>query len=195
MGPGVCGDDPDSHAGTNETSLMLACSPGRVRQGYRSVRASLPPARRGAAKLVGGLAIVARLIGGRTLGRDLDHLANTLAWVNDPEMIPYMGDPSKATREAGEAMLAARVDVAMDLFERALANGVGPESAQEPVHIELAADQFGHHLCLEELQLIQIVCGQLNIYSRVDEGFPVPVRLCHNGGHILQIAFGHNRLL
>jgi hypothetical protein len=24
----------------------------------------------------------------------------------------------------------------MDLFERALANGVGPESAQEPVHIE-----------------------------------------------------------
>jgi len=136
LGPGVCGDDPDSHAGTNETSLMLACSPGRVRQGYRSVRASLPPARRGAAKLVGGLAIVARLIGGRTLGRDLDHLANTLAWVNDPEMIPYMGDPSKATREAGEAMLAARVDVAMDLFERALANGVGPESAQEPVHIE-----------------------------------------------------------
>jgi creatinine amidohydrolase len=136
LGPGVCGDDPDSHAGTNETSLMLACSPQRVRGDYRSVKASLPPTRRGAAKLVGGLAMVARLLGGRTLGRDLEHLANTLAWVSDPEMVPYMGDPSKATREAGEAMLAARVEVAMGLFERALAGGAEPESIREPVHIK-----------------------------------------------------------
>lgn len=135
LGPGACGDDPDSHAGTNETSLMLACSPRRVSEDYRSVRASLPPARRGAAKLVGGLARMLRLLGGRTLGRDLDHLASTLAWVSDPDMIPYMGDPSKATREAGEAMLAARVEVAMDLFERALAGGTEPESTREPVHI------------------------------------------------------------
>lgn len=135
LGPGTCGDDPDSHAGTNETSLMLACSPRHVRGDYRSVRASLPAARRGAAKLVGGLAMLVRLLGGRTLGRDLDHLANTLAWVSDPGMIPYMGDPSKATREAGEAMLAARVKVAMDLFERALASGAGPESTRAPVHI------------------------------------------------------------
>ncbi len=135
LGPGACGDDPDSHAGTNETSLMLVCSPRRVREDYRSIRASLPPARRGAARLVGGLATAVRLFGGRTLGRDLDHLANTLAWVSDPEMIPYMGDPSKATREAGEVMLAARVEVAMDLFERALEGGAEPESTREPVHI------------------------------------------------------------
>lgn len=136
LGPGICGDDPDSHAGTNETSLMLACSPGRVRKDYRSVKASLPPARRGAAKFAGGLATIVRLLGGRTLGRDLDHLANTLAWVSDPEMVPYMGDPSKSTREAGEAMLAARVEVAVDLFERALASGAEPESMRQPVHIE-----------------------------------------------------------
>jgi len=135
LGPGACGDDPDSHAGTNETSLMLVCSPRRVREDYRSIRASLPPARRGAARLVGGLATAVRLFGGRTLGRDLDHLANTLAGVSDPEMIPYMGDPSKATREAGEVMLAARVEVAMDLFERALEGGAEPESTREPVHI------------------------------------------------------------
>ena len=85
--------------------------------------------------MAGGLAMLVRLLGGRTLGRDLDHLANTLAWVSDPGMIPYMGDPSKATREAGEAMLAARVEVAMDLFERALASGAGPESTRAPVHI------------------------------------------------------------
>ena len=70
LGPGACGDDPDSHAGTNETSLMLACSPRRVRQGYRSIRASLPPTRRGAARFVGGLAMTFRLLGGRTPGRD-----------------------------------------------------------------------------------------------------------------------------
>jgi creatinine amidohydrolase/Fe(II)-dependent formamide hydrolase-like protein len=130
LGPGVCGDDPDCHAGTNETSLMLVCSPERVREGFRSVKASLPPARRGAAAFVGGLAAFVRLLGGSTLGRDLDHLANTLAWVSDPDMIPYMGDPGRATREAGEAMLAARVEVAMELFERALASGT------EPVHIQ-----------------------------------------------------------
>ena len=46
-------------------------------------------------------------------------------------MLPYMGDPSKATVEAGEAMLAARVEVAMELFERALASG-----GKDPVHLE-----------------------------------------------------------
>ncbi len=129
LGPGLCGDDPDCHAGTNETSLMLACSPERVREGFREVKASLPPARRGAAAFVGGLAAFVRLLGGRALGRDLEHLANTLAWVSDPDMVPYMGDPSQARREAGEAMFAARVEVAMELFERALASGT------EPVHI------------------------------------------------------------
>jgi len=69
-GPGACGDDSDSHAGKNETSLMLACSPRRVRHGYRSIRASLPATRRGAARFVGGLAMTFRLLGGRTPGRD-----------------------------------------------------------------------------------------------------------------------------
>jgi hypothetical protein len=46
-------------------------------------------------------------------------------------MKPYMGDPGKAKQEAGEAMLAARVEVAIELFERALAS-----SGKEPVHIE-----------------------------------------------------------
>ncbi len=64
------------------------------------------------------------------LSRDLEHLANTLAWVGDPDMLPYMGDPRKATAEAGEAMLAARVEVAMELFERALADG-----GREPVRL------------------------------------------------------------
>jgi len=65
----------------------------------------------------------------------------------------------------------------------------------QSVHVELGADQLGHDFSLQQLQLIQIVCRQLNVHSRVDEGFPVPVRLRHNGSHILQIAFGHDSLL
>ncbi len=65
----------------------------------------------------------------------------------------------------------------------------------QSVHIELTADQLGHDFGLQQFELIQIVCGQLNVYSRVNEGFPVPVRLRYDGCHILQIAFGHNSLL
>ncbi|MEA4884205.1 MAG: creatininase family protein [Clostridia bacterium] len=130
LGPGVCGDDPDSHAGTNETSLMLASCPERAPANYREAAPSLPPPVKGGAALTAGLGRFLRALGGRVLGQDLEHLANTLAWVSDPNMVPYMGDPSRATREAGEAMIAARVKVATELFERALASG-----GADPVHI------------------------------------------------------------
>lgn len=130
LGPGVCGDDRDSHAGTNETSLMLACCPELVAEGYSEVPASKPAPHTGGASFVAWLARVVKFFGGDVLSRDLEHLANTLAWVGDPDMLPYMGDPRKATAEAGEAMLAARVEVAMELFERALADG-----GREPVRL------------------------------------------------------------
>lgn len=131
LAPGACGDDADNHAGTNETSLMLACAPSRVSPDYRAVPPSrLPERRTGAADVVAGLGRLLRAVGGWVLGRDLEHLANTLAWIGDPAMKPYMGDPSKASAEAGEAMLAARVETAVGLFERALASG-----GREPVHI------------------------------------------------------------
>lgn len=132
LGPGECGDSPDSHAGTNETSLMLACCPEKVRRNYKEVEPSLPPPLRGGAAFVAFLGRLIYSLGGRKLGRDLqDPLAYTLAWVSDPDMKPYMGGPAKASKEAGEAMLVARVEVAMELFEKALQSG-----GKEPVHIE-----------------------------------------------------------
>jgi creatinine amidohydrolase len=133
LGPGSCGDDADSHAGTNETSLMLAAGAERVDPDYAKVPASLPrPARevRGTASLVNGVARTAAALGAKAFARDLEHLANTLAWLDDPDMLPYMGAPSAATSEAGEAMFTARVEVAMRLFERALDSG-----GREPVHV------------------------------------------------------------
>jgi hypothetical protein len=35
-------------------------------------------------------------------------------------MLPYMGAPANASRQAGEAMLRAHVRIAMELFDKAL---------------------------------------------------------------------------
>ena len=130
LGPGVCGDDSDSHGGTNETSLMLVCCGEKVRKYFREVEPSLPPAPRGIAAIVASLGSLVCFFGGHKLGKDLKHLANTLAWIGDPDMKPYMGAPGKASMESGEAMIAARVKVAMGLFKKAFASG-----GKEPVHI------------------------------------------------------------
>lgn len=114
--PGNCGDDADAHAGTNETSLMLKADPAGVRDNWREVSPSLPPAPSSALLFLGRVASIFS----RTLGKDLEHLANTLAWVGDPRMKPYMGAPALASSEAGEAMLKARTEIAMEFFRRAL---------------------------------------------------------------------------
>ncbi|HEY3315325.1 MAG TPA: creatininase family protein [Bacillota bacterium] len=117
LGPGNIGDDPDVHAGTNETSLMLATDPGLIDPGYRNVPPSAPTKGPG---VVAGLGRILRALGGRVIGRDLEHLDATLAWTGQKGFTPYMGAPAKASREAGEAMFKARVEVAMGLLERAL---------------------------------------------------------------------------
>ena len=134
-GPRGCGDDPDSHAGTNETSLMLACSPQRVRGiiAGQSIASAYPTRRREIGGWVGYGCTTARRANTRARPRTL---GQHIGMGERSEMVPYMGDPSKATHEAGEAMLAARVEVAMGLFERALAGGAEPESIREPVHIK-----------------------------------------------------------
>ena len=127
--PGSCGDDADAHAGTNETSLLLAVDPAQVAD-QASIPASLPPAPKGLASLVYRLGT---LFGKTDWGKDLRHLANTLAWVSEENMLPYMGDPAKATAAAGEAMLNARVDVAMELFAQALSGQLGPVGLGKPM--------------------------------------------------------------
>lgn len=120
LGPATCGDDPDSHAGTNETSLMMVAAPEKIRAGAERLPASIPASLKGGAKAVATLAGGVRAFGGRRLASDLQHLARTLNWVSDPKMTPYMGDPGKASRDAGERMLAAHLNLAMSLLERAL---------------------------------------------------------------------------
>ena len=68
-----------------------------------------------------------------TWGQDLQHLANTLAWVSEPAMLPYMGDPQQATAAAGEAMLQARLAVCLELLAQVLEQGYGPPELTKPM--------------------------------------------------------------
>lgn len=120
---GKMGDDADAHAGTNETSLMLAVAPEMIDGDYADVAPSDPPPPQPLIRSLSGF------LGkfSSQLGKDLEHLANVMAWVSDPDMKPYLGFPATASAEAGEAMLKARVGVAMELFRKALRG--------EPAHI------------------------------------------------------------
>ena len=117
LAAGCCGDDSDSHAGTNETSLVLALKSHNLTGGaFYDVALSPPPLPKK------GLVFLARLCGlfSRELRNDLEHLARLLGWVSDKKMLPYLGAPAEASLERGEAMLRFHVTIAMELFRLAL---------------------------------------------------------------------------
>lgn len=120
LGPGRCGDDPDAHAGTNETSLMLAAHPELVKAEYRTLPASSPAARSSARAVLSAVARLLRACGAGQTADDLLHLGETLAWVGDPGKPPYLGSPALATAEAGEAMYRGQVWAMLKLVDRAL---------------------------------------------------------------------------
>ncbi len=120
LGKGSCGDDTDCHAGTNETSLMMVTDPGMIKRSYKELPASVPPEKRGIARAIMSISRIAGAIGAKRFSGDLAHLSNVLAWIGQPNMVPYMGDPKLASEKAGEAMMEARVKAAGELFEKAL---------------------------------------------------------------------------
>jgi creatinine amidohydrolase/Fe(II)-dependent formamide hydrolase-like protein len=117
--PGSCGDDADAHAGTNETSLLLVVAPGLILPLWKTLPATAVPEDAAIRRLLGAAAGVARLFRARYLPGDLEHLGSVLAWLGMDPMPSYMGDPPAANLEAGEAMLEAHVDQALDLLQEA----------------------------------------------------------------------------
>ncbi len=120
-GPGSTGDVADIHAGLNETSLMLASANPRIRPNWRELPATSISPKRLPALLMRGLGAAAGTLGGRELGRDLAYLGQLLSWTTQPEMPTYIGAPSHATAEAGERVLEAFCDEAVELTQQALA--------------------------------------------------------------------------
>ena len=121
LAEGTVGDVTDSHAGTNETSLMLACRPESVRPAYKDLGSARVSPRRGLPRLLAALGHFLERAGARDASTDLHFISSALAWVSDSDMDSYQGTPSSASWEAGERMLEYRVAVALRLFEAAAA--------------------------------------------------------------------------
>jgi len=122
-----CGASEDSHAGTNETSLMLALHRKKVRDTWRRTGPARRPPVKAPLRLLAGAGGLLNGVGLRNAATDLRFLAEALAWVTDPDMEPYQGDPSRASAEAGEAMVQYHVELGVELLEQALA-GACPRS-------------------------------------------------------------------
>lgn len=127
--PGACGDDADSHSGTNETSLLLVVAPGLVSPMWKTLpRTSVPddePARR----LLGWVSRAVGRLGAKRLAMDLEHLGYVLGWIGMELMPIYMGEPSAAEADLGERVLKARVDAAIAMLEEVWS---GEPSFSEP---------------------------------------------------------------
>lgn len=121
LGPGTCGDTEDSHAGTNETSLMLAAAPEKIRENWKQTGAAKHSEKKLPYYLLSGIAEIMDTLGAKDSATDFRFLADALTWVSDPKMAPYQGNPSMATKEAGDAMLNYHADLAMKFFEQARA--------------------------------------------------------------------------
>jgi creatinine amidohydrolase/Fe(II)-dependent formamide hydrolase-like protein len=120
-GRGACGDDEDSHAGLNETSLMLRCLPDAVRPTWKELpRVTMNP-RRWPNLLLSPLGKALTALGAKELGRDVSRTGLMLSWVTEKEPSNYIGEPRGASPEAGERMLDAFSDEAADAVDAALA--------------------------------------------------------------------------
>ncbi len=127
---GTCGDSEDNHSGTNETSLMLVVAPGLVLPLWKTLPRAAVPADAPWKRVLGKVADAAGGLGARRLGRDLRHLGQLLGWTNMEPMPFYLGDPSQASAEAGERMLAAHVRQALEMLAEVRA---GEPPFSEPV--------------------------------------------------------------
>lgn len=119
-GPGSCGDDQDSHAGLNETSLMLRALPDKVRPQWRELPRVSISARRWPNLLLGTLGGGLRALGLKGLGGDLAHVGLMLSWVTQKDPSNYIGEPRAASPDAGERMLDAFSDEAAEAVDAAL---------------------------------------------------------------------------
>ena len=103
--PGCDGGAEDAHAGTNETSLMLALSPHRIRPGWENL-----PRWKPARETVMGK--FGRLLKQPLLGMAMD-------WFAAPDNPHYVGGPADAAVQAGYAMAEYHEAKSLELLNAA----------------------------------------------------------------------------
>ena len=119
-GRGACGDIEDSHAGLNETSLMLAIEPGKVAAAWSGLERTALNKRSWTAVLLGAVGRAMGALGFRELAKDVAYTGMVLSWLTEKQPPTYIGEPCAATREAGERMLDAHADEAVARVEAAI---------------------------------------------------------------------------
>ncbi len=117
LGKGKCGDIEDLHAGTNETSLLLATQEKQVRDTFKELPENPAPE---PGKIFVFLSSLFRIFRKEKLAREIKSLGRIAAWAGDEEIPAYIGSPAGATPKAGKAMLDCRRRVAREVFSRAL---------------------------------------------------------------------------
>ncbi len=120
LAAGAVGDITDSHAGTNETSLMLAARADAVRPNYTTLERGRVSPPRGPTRALASLGRLLGRLGASDAATDFRFISSALAWVSDPEMESYQGRPSAADPAAGERMLEYRAALAIELLEAAI---------------------------------------------------------------------------
>lgn len=120
LGAGACGDVEDSHAGQDETSRMLCIDENAVSETYKSLERTRINTGRWPALVLKPVSFVMRLIGLREVAADVDYVGQLLCWVTEKMPPTYIGEPKAACAEAGERMLNAIADEAVQGVLRAL---------------------------------------------------------------------------
>jgi len=118
--PKSCGDIDDAHAGTNETSLMLAAAPDKVARDWKDVPLATISRDNRLYRLLSLTGALLGAFGVDPLGRDLEYMGSGLSWQNAEPMPPYMGAPALADPERGQRMLDAHADEAVAQVRHAL---------------------------------------------------------------------------
>ncbi len=127
LGAGSCGDVDDSHAGQNETSLMLCINEDAVNERYKSLERTTINKGKWPALLLRPVSFLMRLVGLGQVADDIDYVSMLLCWVTEKLPPTYIGEPKAACAGAGERMLKALTDEAVQATLDALAG-------KEPFH-------------------------------------------------------------
>ena len=116
---------------------------------------------------------------------DVEALGVQLAGVVEGIEIRHAGGRQHPFKLDAECVVAAGIDAAEALLL----------AEQELIHIQLAPHQFRQHIGLEQLKVVVVGCGQLDVHGAVEQRLTVAVHGGHQSGHILQVALGGDRLL
>ena len=116
---------------------------------------------------------------------DVEALGIQLAGVVEGIEIRHAGGGQYSFKLDAECVVTAGIDAAEALLL----------TEQELIHIQLAPHQLRQYIGLEQLEVVVVGCGQLDVHGAVEQRLTVSVHGGHQGGHILKVALGGDRLL